>query len=156
MSLQRLLAPLALGLAACATGSSLQLVDIGDGLYARSPEVVPSCGALADDQVSGTAPLLLNSRAIELALAREYRSDMREQGISGTTRTWACIGEDGSVEAVSSDGTSGHLRLDLAARKVVIAMQFARPAEGPEWVSLSFNFSRQTGPGLGEEIRRGG
>lgn len=155
------LAPIliAIPFAACTSSGSLPIAEVGEGVYVvetADGTTPPSCGVPADDQPTGSVPLLLNPQVVEVALRREYRADMRNQGISGTTRTWVCIEDDGRVSGAAVDRTSGQLRLDRAALRIALVMRFAAPVDGADWASITLNFSRETGPGLGEELRRGG
>jgi TonB family protein len=161
VDVRAVLAPIlvAIPFAACSSSGSLPITDVGEGVHViDTPDgaAPPSCGVPAEDQPAGSVPLLLNSQVVEVAMRREYRAEMRDQGISGTTHTWVCIEEDGRVSGVAVDRTSGSLRLDRAALRIGLVMRFAAPVDGVDWASISLDFSRETGPGLGEEIRRGG
>ncbi|NIM05324.1 MAG: TonB family protein [Armatimonadetes bacterium] len=78
-----------------------------------------------------------------------YPKDAADQGLEGVVRLSVNIGEDGSVEAVSVERSSGHRLFDEAAARVVRegwsfqpGVTDGKPAQGT--VSLTFEFTAGT------------
>jgi TonB family protein len=90
-------------------------------------------------------PRLANQEETRRALQRNYPPLLRDAGIGGKTTVWFFIDEQGSVEKVLLNQSSGHAALDDAALRVAAMMQFT-PAENrgrfvPVWVSIPIAFT---------------
>lgn len=90
------------------------------------------------------APAILNRDEVVGAMVREYPPLLRDAGIGGTARIYFFVDEDGAVEQVRLDESSGHEALDTAALNVAGAFRFS-PAlnDGepvPVWVSFPITF----------------
>lgn len=89
-------------------------------------------------------PRLANQEETRRALQLNYPPLLRDAGIGGKTTVWFFIDEQGSVEKVLLNESSGHAALDEAALRVAAMMEFT-PAENrgrlvPVWVSIPIAF----------------
>lgn len=90
------------------------------------------------------APAVLNRDEVVDAMVRSYPPLLRDAGIGGTARIYFFIDEQGSVQQVRLDRSSGHDALDQAALNVAGAFRFS-PALNhgervPAWVSFPITF----------------
>jgi periplasmic protein TonB len=67
----------------------------------------------------------VNSAEVSLELARSYPPLLRDAGIGGTAVVYVYVDEQGRVQRMQLDSTSGHNALDEAALKVAAVMRFA-------------------------------
>ena len=101
------------------------------------------------------APSILNRDEIVSQMTAEYPPLLRDAGIGGTVRVYFFINENGLVEQVRIDQSSGHPALDDAAMNVAGAYRFSpamNGAEGeeepvPVWVSFPISFRIDGGQG---------
>ncbi|MEX0856176.1 MAG: energy transducer TonB [Gemmatimonadota bacterium] len=89
-------------------------------------------------------PEVRNRAEVQRALEREYPSMLRDAGIGGTVIVWFFINEQGVVETVQVNQSSGHAQLDDAALRVARQFEFT-PALNREdivavWVQIPINF----------------
>lgn len=90
------------------------------------------------------APEVRNRADVQRALEREYPSMLRDAGIGGTVIVWFYINEQGVVETVQVNESSGHAQLDDAALRVAQQFEFT-PALNREdivavWVQIPIQF----------------
>lgn len=93
------------------------------------------------------APQLLNLTEIQRALVAEYPTVLRDAGIGGTVNVWFFIDEEGLVQDIRLNSSSGQPELDRAALGVADIYRF-RPAVNrdrrvPVWVNLPITFQVQ-------------
>ena len=98
------------------------------------------------------APELLNRDEIQAALEAEYPPLLRDAGIGGTAKVWFFIDEEGVVQQVMINTSSGHQALDDAALRVGHVFRFS-PARNRDkatavWVAMDLRFEP---PALVEE-----
>lgn len=95
------------------------------------------------------APSILNRDEVVAAMVREYPPLLRDAGIGGTVRVYFFINEDGRVEQVRIDQSSGHPAIDDAAMNVAGAYEFSPALNGdektPVWVSFPITFRPSNG-----------
>jgi len=148
--------------------------DMQDEITSPDPEVgVPANPASAGDHKVAqdieaaptftpytVRPDIKNRAEIATALEREYPPLLRDAGIGGSVQVWLFIDEDGVVQRVQVDESSGHKALDQAALKVASGVEFTpalnREKKVPVWISLPITF--RTAPPVPEpssEISRG-
>ncbi len=92
-------------------------------------------------------PRLINNRETAQRLETHYPPLLRNAGIGGTANVWFHIGEDGTVQSVRINESSGYDALDAAALKVAREMIFT-PAKNRDevvdaWVALDVTFEAQ-------------
>ena len=89
-------------------------------------------------------PEVRNSREVQQALTREYPSILRDAGIGGVVIMWFFIDEEGVVQNVQVNESSGHASLDAAAERVAYEFRFSpalnRDQPVPVWVSIPIRF----------------
>jgi periplasmic protein TonB len=89
-------------------------------------------------------PELRNEREVQRALEREYPAMLRDAGIGGTVHVHFFISDQGQVEQVLVNQSSGHRQLDDAALRVAQVFQFSpalnRDQRVPVWISLPITF----------------
>jgi len=94
-------------------------------------------------------PEILNRKAVVAALQTEYRQDLREAGLQGTTNVWFFIDKEGRVSETRIQQSSGHPELDQAALRVAAAMRFSparnREEPVPVWVAFPITFQMRDG-----------
>lgn len=90
------------------------------------------------------APKLLNRDAVSRAVVRYYPSIMRDAGVSGTTKVWFYIDQNGRSIKQLVKTTSGYAALDSAALRVAPEMRFTpamtRDKPVPVWVAIDIVF----------------
>jgi TonB family protein len=90
------------------------------------------------------APSIVNRDAVVRAMEQEYPPLLRDAGIGGTVKIYFFIDEQGRVEDVRIDESSGHPALDEAAMKVASTYRFSpalnRTEKVPVWVSFPITF----------------
>ncbi len=90
------------------------------------------------------APNLRNRDEVGRALEREYPALLRDAGVGGRTIVWIRLDEQGVVQDVQVNTTSGQPSLDDAALRVARVMQFSpamnRDKQVPVWVSIPIQF----------------
>jgi len=89
-------------------------------------------------------PEVRNPREVQQALTREYPSILRDAGIGGVVVMWFFIDEQGNVQNVQVNQSSGHASLDAAAERVAYEFQFSpalnRDQPVPVWVQIPIRF----------------
>lgn len=138
-----------LTLAACGPEGSPIAVDEA-GLQVQEAVVAESREGAADLRAGPTftpfteAPVILNRNEVVATMVREYPPLLRDAGIGGTARIYFFINEEGSVEQVRLDESSGHEALDTAALNVAGAFRFSPALNDdeavPAWVSFPITF----------------
>lgn len=102
-------------------------------------------------------PALRNSREVQQALQSHYPPLLRDAGIGGTAKLWFLIDEDGAVQDVRIQTSSGYDALDQAALAVADVMEFTpaynRDQRVPVWVALAITFE-VPGAETGTDVRR--
>lgn len=157
LSVVLVLVAVVLGVQACYVDNPMLIVNEDDGdQEAVSPtgtDEARSVVEIADPQeVSAdptftpftVAPTIVNREEVVAAMVDAYPPLLRDAGIGGTVRVWFFIDEDGVVEDVRIDETSGHQALDRAAIEVAGVYRFT-PAlnqreEVPVWVQFPITF----------------
>jgi protein TonB len=90
------------------------------------------------------APDLRNRDEVGRALQREYPSLLRDAGVGGSVEVWIFLDEQGSVQNVQVNATSGQKTLDDAALRVAQIMEFSpamnRDKPVPVWVKIPITF----------------
>lgn len=90
------------------------------------------------------APVVQNRDEVARALEREYPALLRDAGVGGRAVVWLRLNEQGEVENVQINSSSGHPALDEAALKVGQIMRFSpamnRDKVVPVWVSIPVSF----------------
>ncbi len=90
-------------------------------------------------------PDIINRGELMRALEREYPPLLRDAGIGGTTLVWFFIDEEGIVQNVEVNQSSGHTALDQAALTVAPVIRFTpalnRDQRVPVWVSIPITFT---------------
>jgi len=94
-------------------------------------------------------PRIVNTAAVQRNLTREYPSELRQMGLTGTVMLRFRVRADGTVEPASMEVVSAtDTRFGEAARRVALTMRF-RPARLDRqpvavWVTLPVNFNLST------------
>lgn len=90
------------------------------------------------------APTLKNRDDVARALEREYPPMLRDAGIGGSVNVWLFIDEQGQVQDVRINKSSGFEALDDAALRVGSRMEFTPALNRDEkvfvWVSIPITF----------------
>lgn len=90
------------------------------------------------------APVVQNRDEVARALEREYPALLRDAGVGGRAVVWLRLDEQGTVQDVQINTSSGHPALDEAALKVGEVMRFSpamnRDKVVPVWVSIPVSF----------------
>lgn len=90
------------------------------------------------------APTLKNRDEVARALEREYPPMLRDAGIGGSVNVWLFIDEQGQVQDVRINKSSGFEALDDAALRVGSRMEFTPALNRDEkvvvWVSIPITF----------------
>ena len=90
------------------------------------------------------APVVQNRDEVARALEREYPALLRDAGVGGRAIVWLRLDEQGLVQDVQINTSSGHPALDEAALKVGQIMRFSpamnRDKVVPVWVSIPVSF----------------
>lgn len=90
------------------------------------------------------APAIRNTGEIVRAMERAYPAFLRDAGIGGTVQVLFHIDEEGVVQEVRLDDSSGHQALDRAALSVANLYRFSpalnRDQRVPVWVSFPIVF----------------
>ncbi len=90
------------------------------------------------------APAIVNGPEIVRALERAYPAFLRDAGIGGTVQVLVHIDENGEVQDVRLDESSGHQALDRAAQSVATLYRFSpalnRDQRVAVWVSFPIVF----------------
>lgn len=90
------------------------------------------------------APSIQNRREVIAAMEAEYPPLLRQAGIGGTVRMYFFIDEEGRVQDMRIDKSSGHVPLDDAALRVADVYRFSpalnRDQKVPVWVSFPITF----------------
>jgi len=90
------------------------------------------------------APTLKNRDDVARALEREYPPMLRDAGIGGSVNVWLFIDEQGQVQDVRINKSSGFEALDDAALRVGSTMEFTPALNRDErvvvWVSIPITF----------------
>ena len=139
----------AMVLAACGPESSPVLVD-ESGIQAQQAVAAGSEDEDVDLRAGPAftpftdAPTILNRNEVVAAMTREYPPLLRDAGIGGTVKVYFLIDEEGVVEQVRLDESSGHEALDEAALNVAGAFRFSPALNDekpvPVWVSFPITF----------------
>lgn len=149
----RLLAPIALvsllGLSACGPENSPMVIDesaiqVQEAVAAESGQEPADLRAAPTFTPFTDAPSILNRDEVVATMVREYPPLLRDAGIGGTVQIYFFIDEEGVVEQVRLDESSGHEALDTAALNVAGAYRFSPALDGgesvPVWVSFPITF----------------
>jgi len=90
------------------------------------------------------APSIQNRSEVIRVMTESYPPDLRDLGIGGTVKVFFLIDEEGVVDQVRLDESSGNQALDDAAMNVAGAYRFAPARNGdtpvPVWVSFPITF----------------
>jgi protein TonB len=90
------------------------------------------------------APVMQNREEVARALEREYPALLRDAGVGGRTIVWVRLDDQGEVQDVQVNTTSGQPSLDDAALRVARVMEFSpamnRDKQVPVWVSIPIQF----------------
>jgi TonB family protein len=136
-------------LSACGPESSPVLVDesaiqVREAVGAESEQGPVDLRAEPTFTPFTDAPTILNRDEVVATMTREYPPLLRDAGIGGTTQVYFLIDEEGVVEQVRLDESSGHEALDTAALNVAGAFRFSPALNGeepvPVWVSFPITF----------------
>ena len=91
-----------------------------------------------------TAPVMKNRAEVARALEREYPPLLRDAGVGGRVIVWIRLDEQGNVEDVQINSSSGQPALDQAAIRVGQVIEFSpamnRDRQVPVWVSIPIAF----------------
>ncbi len=91
------------------------------------------------------APDITNRAEVVAELERAYPEELREEGIGGTANIWFFINDEGVVEDLRVQRSSGHPDLDGAALQVARAIRFTpalnRDEPVPVWVAFPITFA---------------
>lgn len=122
------------------------IVEVPEGQALTPPEELRNGPAFTPFTV---APSILNRDEVVAAMVREYPPLLRDAGIGGTVKVFFFINEDGRVEQVRIDESSGHQAIDDAAMNVAGAYEFSPALNGdektPVWVSFPITFQPSSG-----------
>lgn len=150
-----------LGVQACGVDSpvtiddtSAAVVELPEGEASVAPEDLRSRPTFTPFTV---APSILNRNEVIAAMVAEYPPLLRDAGVGGTVRVYFFINEDGLVEQVRMDQSSGHPAIDDAAMNVAGAYRFS-PAlyhdeKTPVWVSFPITFQPSNGDAPAPDTR---
>jgi protein TonB len=72
-----------------------------------------------------SAPILLNVDEITTAIAAEYPTHLRDDGISGTVRLRLFVDDEGVPADIRLLESSGHREMDSAAMSVAVFLRFS-------------------------------
>jgi protein TonB len=90
------------------------------------------------------APVVQNRDEVSRTLEREYPPVLRDAGVGGRAIVWLRLDEQGIVQDVQINTSSGHPALDQAALRVGQIMKFSpamnRDKVVPVWVSVPVSF----------------
>jgi len=121
-----------------------QGVQGGNAAGTDTEDAVVAIGDVPSFTPFTVAPVLRNRTEVGRALEREYPQLLRDAGVGGQCEVWIRIGEDGTVQDVQVNNSSGHAALDQAAIRVGQTMQFSaamnRDKQVPVWVSIPITF----------------
>ena len=120
----------------------------GAGLDESEPEVPEVEAEAVSAQPTFTPftkpPLLLNLSEIQAALQAEYPPLLRDAGVGGITNVWLFIDEEGVVQRMMVNNSSGHEALDQAALRVAGVFRFSpaynRDQATAVWVAQDVRF----------------
>jgi TonB family protein len=146
--------------ASCAAGSFL-FFGVALGLGGRGlPPVTEDCDVavvmatqplpapsdtLRDAAV--TPPKLINRDEVVAALEKEYAPELRTPENSGQAYVWALVDRAGNVRDARLRQTSGNVRIDQAAIRVVCVMKYSPALKGgapvPLWLNVPVSFRTQ-------------
>jgi TonB family protein len=92
-------------------------------------------------------PAIKNLSEVQAALRGGYPPLLQDAGIGGTVEVWLFIDEDGQVQNVLVNESSGHRSLDEAALQVAMTVEF-RPAVNRDqsrsvWISLPIQYTTE-------------
>jgi TonB family protein len=92
-----------------------------------------------------TPPVLLNVSEVAQALEADFPPGLRATGVEGSVRLWMHVDENGTLEEVAVEKSSGHPEFDDVALRLAALMRFepARDEEGvalPAWISQPVDF----------------
>jgi len=94
-------------------------------------------------------PDIKNRTDVARALEENYPPLLRDAGIGGTVVIWFFIDEEGVVQRMQIDESSGHKALDDGALRVGAGLRFTpalnRDEPVPVWISLPIQFSTHGG-----------
>lgn len=103
--------------------------------------LAPACGG--DRDIENPTPLFTESPV-------EYPLELWDQDVEGSTMVRVLVNEEGGVDSVVVEESSGHAALDSAAVKGVISMQFEPARKEGEplrvWARVPVYFSRDAQP----------
>jgi TonB family protein len=89
-------------------------------------------------------PQLQNPEEVRDAVDRNYPPLLRDAGISGVANVWLYIDEEGRVQRVQINRSSGYDALDQGALRAAAVMRFTpaynRDVRVPVWVALDIQF----------------
>ncbi len=133
---------------ACGVDSPVTIDESAAALVEADPERGPTPAEGLRERPMFTpftvAPAILNRDEVVVAMVREYPPLLRDAGIGGTVRVYFFVNEDGRVEQVRIDESSGHQALDDAALAVADVYRFSaalnRDKKVPVWVSFPITF----------------
>jgi protein TonB len=110
----------------------------------NSREAVVAIGETPSFTPFTVAPVVQNRDEVARALEREYPALLRDAGVGGRAIVWLRLDEEGIVQDVQINTSSGHPALDEAALKVGEVMRFSpamnRDKVVPVWVSIPVSF----------------
>jgi TonB family protein len=119
----------------------------------ESPGAVAASGDVGADQESAAYPVFTpytvkpdvrNVEEVLRALERDYPPSLRDAGIGGTVTVWFFVDQEGRVQNVQVNASSGHKALDDAAIRVASIIEFSpalnRDKRMPVWISLPIEF----------------
>lgn len=90
------------------------------------------------------APSIINRDEAVAALEREYPPSLRDAGIGGQTNVWFFINDEGEVEDLRVQESSGNEQLDQAAIRAAAAFRFTaalnKEQPVPVWVAFPITF----------------
>jgi protein TonB len=90
------------------------------------------------------APVMQNGDQVARALAREYPQILKDAGVGGRVVVWIRLDEQGVVQDVQINTSSGQPALDEAAIRVGQVIRFSpamnRDQQVPVWVSIPIQF----------------
>ena len=111
---------------------------------ANSGDAVVAIGETPSFTPFTVAPVMQNRDEVARALEREYPALLRDAGVGGRTIVWVRLDDQGNVQDVQVNTTSGQPSLDEAALRVARVMEFSpamnRDKQVPVWVSIPIQF----------------
>ena len=148
------LVAVAIGVQACGVEGPVQIDERGgetvqipapnadvEAALARSPDEIAAAPIFTPFTV---APSIMNRQDVVRTMEQSYPPLLREAGIGGTVRVFFFINQEGVVEQVRLDESSGHEALDDAALNVAGVYEFTPATYGdepvPVWVSFPITF----------------